>query len=114
MSAAGYWWRAFAGRSWRAALATAVVGGLLGAVALGAVAGARRTATAYGAPLGIAAGSWAWTSFAGSLGVVPVTVVSVSGIALGFAALLVTGNLLAAMPAAVAASTPPAATLRTE
>jgi len=33
--------------SWRQALALALVGGLLGAVALGAVAGARRTATAY-------------------------------------------------------------------
>jgi len=33
---------------WRQALALALVGGLLGAVALGAVAGARRTATAYG------------------------------------------------------------------
>src|SRR5215472_5201150 len=34
--------------SWRQALALALVGGLLGGVALGAVAGARRTATAYG------------------------------------------------------------------
>src|SRR6266700_4009183 len=33
--------------SWRQALALALLGGLLGAVALGAVAGARRTATAY-------------------------------------------------------------------
>ncbi len=71
-------------------------------------------AVVVGVPLGIAVGRWAWTSFANSLGVAPVTVVSASGIALGFAALLVTGNLLAAIPAAVAAGTPPAAALRTE
>ena len=34
--------------TWRAVAALALVGGLLGAVALGAVAGARRTASAYG------------------------------------------------------------------
>ncbi len=48
MSRALYWWRTTARRSWRQALLLALVGGLLGAVALGAVAGARRTATAYG------------------------------------------------------------------
>jgi hypothetical protein len=35
-------------RSWRQAVVLALVGGLLGGVALGALAGARRTATAYG------------------------------------------------------------------
>ncbi len=35
-------------RSWRQSLVLALLGGLLGAVALGAVAGARRTDTAYG------------------------------------------------------------------
>ena len=39
--------------SWRQALALALVGGLLGGVALGAVAGARRTATAYDALPGL-------------------------------------------------------------
>jgi hypothetical protein len=34
--------------TWRTVLALAVIGGLLGAVALGALAGARRTAGAYG------------------------------------------------------------------
>jgi hypothetical protein len=48
MRTALYWWRATRGNSWRAALAVALIGGLLGAVALGAVAGARRTASAYG------------------------------------------------------------------
>jgi hypothetical protein len=140
--------RAAARRSWRIALAVALIVGLLGAVALGALAGARRTASAYGryqasinasdafvnvpvpvlnaeqmggqpltlasgwpsllallkvlgmtrrqvraitwqttltleiaigagVPLGIAAGRWAWGTFAGSLGVNPVTVVPV-------------------------------------
>ena len=48
MAAAFYWWRAARGRSWRTALTVALIGGLLGAVALGALAGARRTASAYG------------------------------------------------------------------
>jgi hypothetical protein len=71
-------------------------------------------ATAVGVPVGIAAGNWAWTSFANSLGVAPVTVVSGLGLGLGIAALLATGNLLAVMPAAVAANTPAADTLRAE
>jgi FtsX-like permease family len=45
---AWYTWRAGWRRSWRAALAVAVIGGLLGAVALAALAGARRTDSAYG------------------------------------------------------------------
>jgi hypothetical protein len=48
MGIAWYTWRASWRRSWRPALAIAVIGGLLGAVALGALAGARRTDTAYG------------------------------------------------------------------
>jgi hypothetical protein len=47
-AAAVYTWRVTVGRSWQAMLAIAVTGGLLGAVALGALAGARRTASAYG------------------------------------------------------------------
>jgi hypothetical protein len=47
-AAAAYTWRATFRRSWQAMLAIAVTGGLLGAVALGALAGARRTASAYG------------------------------------------------------------------
>ncbi|MDX6334657.1 MAG: putative transport system permease protein [Streptosporangiaceae bacterium] len=42
-----YWWRASVRGCWRPALAVALVGGLLGAVALAAVAGARRTSSAY-------------------------------------------------------------------
>ena len=48
MTTATYWCLATARRSWRQAAVLALLGGLLGAVALGAVAGARRTATAYG------------------------------------------------------------------
>ena len=48
MGIAWYTWRASWRKSWRAALVIAVIGGLLGAVALGALAGARRTDTAYG------------------------------------------------------------------
>ena len=71
-------------------------------------------AIAVGVPLGIAAGRWAWQSFAGSLGVAPDTVVPVLLLAAGSAALIVTGNLLASVPAAIAARTPAAGTLRTE
>jgi ABC-type lipoprotein release transport system permease subunit len=67
-----------------------------------------------GVPLGVAAGRWAWTSFATTVGFVPVTVVPVPALLLGLLTLLIAGNLLAAVPAAVAARTPPAAALRAE
>jgi predicted lysophospholipase L1 biosynthesis ABC-type transport system permease subunit len=72
------------------------------------------TAVAAGIPLGIAAGRWAWHSFAGSLGVVPVTVVPVLVLAAGSVALIAAGNLLALVPAALAARTSPGTTLRAE
>ena len=71
-------------------------------------------AIGLGAPLGIAAGRWAWGTFAGSLGVNPVTVVPVLLLAAGGAALILAGNLLAAVPAVVALRTDPAAALRAE
>jgi FtsX-like permease family len=71
-------------------------------------------AAAVGVPLGIAAGRWAWTGFAASLGVVPVTVVPGLALLAGFAGLLVAGNLVTAVPASVAARTRPAAALRAE
>jgi hypothetical protein len=43
-----YWWRVAGWRSWRQAASLAVLIGLLGAVLLGALAGAQRTVTAYG------------------------------------------------------------------
>jgi hypothetical protein len=48
MTVAFFCSRAAVRRSWRQAMVPALMGGLLGAVALGALAGARRTATAYG------------------------------------------------------------------
>jgi hypothetical protein len=71
-------------------------------------------AALIGIPLGVAAGHWAWAAFATSLGAVPVTVVPIPALLAGFAVLLVAGNLLAAVPGAVAARTPPAAVLRAE
>jgi FtsX-like permease family len=71
-------------------------------------------AIAAGVPLGIAAGNWLWTSFANSLGVVPLPVVPAAELVAGVAALLVAGNLLALWPAHLAARIAPAATFRTE
>jgi len=69
-------------------------------------------AAAAGIPLGIAAGHWAWAVFASSLGVAPVTVVPGLALAAGAGGLLLAGNLLAVIPATVAARTRPAALLR--
>jgi ABC-type antimicrobial peptide transport system permease subunit len=71
-------------------------------------------AALIGVPLGVAAGHWAWTTFATSLGVVPVTAIPVLALVAGVLALLAGGNLLAAGPGAVAARTPAAAVLRAE
>ena len=71
-------------------------------------------AAAVGVPLGVVAGHWAWASFAASLGVVPVTVVPGLALLAGLIGLLAAGNLLAAIPASVAARTRPAAALRAE
>ena len=71
-------------------------------------------AAVVGVPLGIAAGKWAWTTFANSIGVVPFSVVPITALLAGIAALLVAGNLLALWPAQLAARVAPAATFRTE
>ena len=72
-------------------------------------------ALVVGVPLGVAAGRWAWRGFAGSLGVAPGTVIPVLLLAAcGCAVVLLAGNLLASVPAAIAARTPAAGTLRTE
>jgi hypothetical protein len=62
-----FWGRTAARRSWRQALVLAVLGGLLGAVALGAVASARRTATAYGRYLASARTSDVFVNVPGQL-----------------------------------------------
>jgi hypothetical protein len=69
-------------------------------------------AVAVGVPLGIAAGRWAWAAFAGSLGAVPVTEVPLATLALGVLLLAAVGNLLTAIPAAIAARTRSAVLLR--
>jgi hypothetical protein len=71
-------------------------------------------AALVGAPLGIIAGRLAWRGFAASLGVVPVTVIPALALLAGLAALVLAGNLLAAVPALIAARTKPAATLRAD
>ena len=71
-------------------------------------------AAVLGGPLGVVAGRWGWRAFAGSLGVAPVTDVPLLAVFGLLAALVLAGNLLAAVPAAVAARTQPAVTLRTE
>jgi putative ABC transport system permease protein len=71
-------------------------------------------AVGVGGPLGIIGGRLAWHAFAGSLGVVPVVEVPALAPVLGLAALVLAGNLLASLPAAVAARTRPGVSLRTE
>jgi len=71
-------------------------------------------AVVVGGPLGILGGRLAWRAFAGSLGVVPIVEVPLAALVLGLAALVLAGDLLAALPAAVAARTRPGAELRTE
>ncbi len=71
-------------------------------------------AAAIGVPAGVAAGRWAWASFGSVVGFVPASTVPVLAVVLGFVALLAAGNLLAVVPALIAARTPPAAALRAE
>jgi hypothetical protein len=71
-------------------------------------------AVAVGGALGIVGGRLAWRAFADSLGVVPVVQVPALVLVLGLAALVLAGNLLASLPAAVAARTRPGVSLRTE
>ena len=72
MRTAFYWWRTTYASTWRATLALALIGGLLGAVALGAVAGARRTASAYGRYLTSSNASDAMVNVPGTLPGAPV------------------------------------------
>ena len=55
-------------------------------------------AEAVGLPLGIVAGRWSWASFAGTLGVVPVTVIPLSSLVVGLALLVAAGALLTSLP----------------
>jgi len=71
-------------------------------------------AVGVGGPLGIIGGRLAWHDFARSLGVVPIVEIPVPAFILGLAAPVLAGNLLAALPATVAARTRPGAGLRAE
>ena len=73
MSTALYWWRAAVRRSWRPLVGLALLGGVLGAVALAAVAGAWRTDTAYGRYLRAANVSDAFVNVPGKLPGMPAT-----------------------------------------
>jgi hypothetical protein len=67
-----------------------------------------------GIPLGIAAGRWWWTLFAGRMGIVPEPAVPLALLAAFLPAGLVLANLVAAIPARIAARTQPALILRSE
>ncbi|HEV3212462.1 MAG TPA: FtsX-like permease family protein, partial [Acidimicrobiales bacterium] len=67
-----------------------------------------------GVPLGVALGGIVWQAFASNLGAVPLTVVSAGTVALIALGVLVVGNLLAVLPASLAARNRPAAPLREE
>ncbi len=72
------------------------------------------TGIAVGAPIGIAAGRVLWRVFATNFGVVPVAVVEPVLIAALAAGVLAAANLLAAVPALLAARSHPARLLRAE
>jgi ABC-type lipoprotein release transport system permease subunit len=71
-------------------------------------------AVVIGGPLGVIGGRLAWRAFAGSLGVAPIVEVPLAVVVLGLVVLVLAGDLLAALPAAVAARTRPAVELRAE
>ena len=84
-----------------------------------AVVGWQATAVALvgivaGVPLGIAAGKIAWRLFATNFGVVPVSVVPAALLAVLACGVLVAANVLAAVPAWLAARSRPAQLLRAE
>jgi putative ABC transport system permease protein len=71
-------------------------------------------AALVGVPLGIAAGRWAWTSYADSLGVIPVAIVPLGTVLAVVPGALLLANLLAIYPGLSAARTPSAIVLRAE
>jgi ABC-type antimicrobial peptide transport system permease subunit len=71
-------------------------------------------AVVIGLPLGTASGRWAWHLFAGELGVPAQPTTPVLAAALLVAATLLLANLVAAVPARLAARTHPSVILRAE
>jgi ABC-type antimicrobial peptide transport system permease subunit len=71
-------------------------------------------AVLIGIPLGIAAGRWSWRLFAEELGVVPDATVPIAAVLVVVPAALLVANLIAALPARLAAKTRPTIVLRAE
>jgi ABC-type lipoprotein release transport system permease subunit len=71
-------------------------------------------ALAIGVPVGVAAGRWIWLAVAERIGVVPEPVLPAALLALLAAATVLVANLVAAVPAWMAARTRPATVLRSE
>jgi ABC-type lipoprotein release transport system permease subunit len=71
-------------------------------------------ALVVGIPLGIGAGRWWWTLFAGRMGIVPDPVVPLALLGALLPAGVLLANLVAAIPARIAARTQPALVLRSE
>ena len=67
-----------------------------------------------GLPVGVVVGRWAWTLFANAIGVLPVSVVDLQPLFIAIPVTLLLANLIALIPGRLAASTPPAAVLRSE
>jgi hypothetical protein len=67
-----------------------------------------------GLPVGLAAGRWAWSLFAGQVGVIDESVVPVAAVLLAVPAAIILANLLAAIPGRLAARVRPALVLRSE
>ena len=71
-------------------------------------------AVVVGLPLGIVAGRWAWTGFATSLGVVPITVVPLIPLIVGSIAVVAAGALFTSVTRFSSPRTSTASSLRTE
>ena len=69
---------------------------------------------AVGLPVGIAAGRWAWSAFAGNVGVVPEPAIPLVAALFVVPITLVAANVVAALPARAAGRVGPASVLRTE
>jgi len=71
-------------------------------------------AAVVGLPLGVAAGRWGWSLLADQLGVDTAAVTPALSVLLALPAAVLIANLIAALPARMAANTRPALALRTE
>ena len=67
-----------------------------------------------GLPIGLALGRWSWTAFADGIGVIPAVAIGFLPLALTAAGTVALANVVASLPARVAARTRPAPILRTE